>query len=292
MATPSQHQDSDGIPGPVIDDAPSRAIAVQLPRGAVPVRALAAALACGCEVTSCATAARRSRRCSRRSPPPSTRSTSRPTSSPPTPRASGSSTPARARAGRREGADPVRRGRLVRARRCVARTSCATPGLEVIDFNPIAPWRRRLRTSSHRDHRKILVVDDAVAFTGGLNIADDYAALADGGGGLARHALPGHAARSSSIWRGCSAGPGSRRAACSTRRRGAASDAPSGAGASFVRADRQHPAPLPRRVPAHVPPRDPRGARVGADRERVLLARARRAARARARGPARRRRSA
>ncbi|HEY0251439.1 MAG TPA: phosphatidylserine/phosphatidylglycerophosphate/cardiolipin synthase family protein [Kofleriaceae bacterium] len=55
-------------------------------------------------------------------------------------------------------------------------------GAEVIDFNPIAPWRARFRLS-HRDHRKIIVVDDAVAFTGGLNIADDYAATVDGGKG-------------------------------------------------------------------------------------------------------------
>lgn len=55
-------------------------------------------------------------------------------------------------------------------------------GVEVIDFNPIRMWRRRFRLS-YRDHRKILVVDDAVAFTGGLNIANDYASVADGGVG-------------------------------------------------------------------------------------------------------------
>jgi len=55
-------------------------------------------------------------------------------------------------------------------------------GCEVIDFNPISPWRRRFRLS-HRDHRKIIVVDDRVAFTGGLNIANDYAAVEDGGVG-------------------------------------------------------------------------------------------------------------
>jgi cardiolipin synthase len=55
-------------------------------------------------------------------------------------------------------------------------------GVEIIDFNPIAPWRARWNMS-HRDHRKILVVDDAVAFTGGLNISDDYAAYAVGGRG-------------------------------------------------------------------------------------------------------------
>jgi len=55
-------------------------------------------------------------------------------------------------------------------------------GVEVIDFNPIAPWRRRFRLS-HRDHRKVLVVDNIVAFTGGLNISNDYAPVDDGGVG-------------------------------------------------------------------------------------------------------------
>jgi cardiolipin synthase len=55
-------------------------------------------------------------------------------------------------------------------------------GCEVIDFNPIAPWRRRFRLS-HRNHRKVIVIDDQVAFTGGLNIANDYAAVEDGGVG-------------------------------------------------------------------------------------------------------------
>jgi cardiolipin synthase len=55
-------------------------------------------------------------------------------------------------------------------------------GCEVVAFNPIAPWRRRFRLS-HRDHRKILVVDDEVAFTGGLNISNDYASVEDGGVG-------------------------------------------------------------------------------------------------------------
>jgi cardiolipin synthase A/B len=55
-------------------------------------------------------------------------------------------------------------------------------GCAVIDFNPISPWRRRFRLS-HRDHRKIVVVDDRVGFTGGLNIADEYASVEDGGGG-------------------------------------------------------------------------------------------------------------
>jgi len=55
-------------------------------------------------------------------------------------------------------------------------------GCQVIDFNPIAPWRRRFRLS-YRDHRKIITVDDRVGFTGGLNIANDYASVEDGGAG-------------------------------------------------------------------------------------------------------------
>ncbi len=55
-------------------------------------------------------------------------------------------------------------------------------GIEVIDFNPIAPWRAKFNLS-HRDHRKILVVDNEVAFTGGLNIANDYAPVDEGGVG-------------------------------------------------------------------------------------------------------------
>ena len=55
-------------------------------------------------------------------------------------------------------------------------------GCEVIAFNPIRPWRQRFRLSL-RDHRKIVTVDDRVGFTGGLNIANDYAATEDGGAG-------------------------------------------------------------------------------------------------------------
>lgn len=55
-------------------------------------------------------------------------------------------------------------------------------GVEVIEYHPIRPWRPRFNLNL-RDHRKILVVDDQVAFTGGLNISDDYAAESDGGRG-------------------------------------------------------------------------------------------------------------
>jgi cardiolipin synthase len=43
-------------------------------------------------------------------------------------------------------------------------------------FNPVLPWRRlgrKLSTVLHRDHRKILIVDD-VGFCGGANVSLDY----------------------------------------------------------------------------------------------------------------------
>jgi cardiolipin synthase len=49
-------------------------------------------------------------------------------------------------------------------------------GISLIEFNPVNPLKRvgtawRL---NNRDHRKILVVDGRIAFTGGINISDDY----------------------------------------------------------------------------------------------------------------------
>lgn len=48
-------------------------------------------------------------------------------------------------------------------------------GGEVLAFNPIARIYPRY-APRRRDHRKILVVDGSVAFTGGLNIGDEYMA--------------------------------------------------------------------------------------------------------------------
>ncbi|HKY38596.1 MAG TPA: phospholipase D-like domain-containing protein [Polyangiaceae bacterium] len=60
-------------------------------------------------------------------------------------------------------------------------------GARVLEYNPVAPWRRRFRLSftqlSRRDHRKILVVDGNVGFTGGLNLANQWAPLEEDGGG-------------------------------------------------------------------------------------------------------------
>ncbi|MDR3567447.1 MAG: cardiolipin synthase [Syntrophobacteraceae bacterium] len=47
----------------------------------------------------------------------------------------------------------------------------------VVEFNPLNPWKvlaGKAWAVSHRDHRKILVVDGAIAFTGGVNVSAVY----------------------------------------------------------------------------------------------------------------------
>lgn len=58
-------------------------------------------------------------------------------------------------------------------------------GARVIEFNPIAPWKHRFRLSklTRRDHRKILVIDGKIGFTGGINIADFWLPREEGGAG-------------------------------------------------------------------------------------------------------------
>ncbi len=48
-------------------------------------------------------------------------------------------------------------------------------GISVVEFNPVNPFKRMISWRlNNRDHRKILVVDGTIAFTGGINITDDY----------------------------------------------------------------------------------------------------------------------
>ncbi|MBI3814816.1 MAG: cardiolipin synthase [Nitrospinae bacterium] len=54
--------------------------------------------------------------------------------------------------------------------------------VRVMEYNPIAPWKKGWQWL-RRNHRKILVVDGRIGFTGGINIADDYADIAEGGKG-------------------------------------------------------------------------------------------------------------
>ena len=58
-------------------------------------------------------------------------------------------------------------------------------GVHVIDYHPIAPWRRRFRVGvvNRRNHRKMLVVDRRIGFCGGINLALPWAPESEGGGG-------------------------------------------------------------------------------------------------------------
>jgi cardiolipin synthase A/B len=46
-------------------------------------------------------------------------------------------------------------------------------GVAVSAYHPLV-WRRPVWALNKRDHRKMLIVDDAVCFTGGLNIGEEY----------------------------------------------------------------------------------------------------------------------
>ncbi|HEX9294363.1 MAG TPA: phospholipase D-like domain-containing protein, partial [Polyangiaceae bacterium] len=56
-------------------------------------------------------------------------------------------------------------------------------GGQVYEFGPLAPFtvRFRLGKLNFRDHRKVLVVDAKTAFTGGMNIGDQWLTREDGG---------------------------------------------------------------------------------------------------------------
>ncbi len=58
-------------------------------------------------------------------------------------------------------------------------------GCRVEQYNPIAPWRARFRIGvvNNRDHRKLLVVDRQVGFTGGVNLGNEWAPESAGGAG-------------------------------------------------------------------------------------------------------------
>ncbi len=53
----------------------------------------------------------------------------------------------------------------------------AARGVHVLLYNPVAPWQVKHGrwVLMRRNHRKILVVDGRVGFTGGMNIGDEYA---------------------------------------------------------------------------------------------------------------------
>jgi cardiolipin synthase A/B len=62
------------------------------------------------------------------------------------------------------------------------RNALQDAGVQTVEYHPIIPWRPRFNLT-RRDHRKILVVDNEVGFTGGLNLNNDYAPADQGGAG-------------------------------------------------------------------------------------------------------------
>jgi len=64
--------------------------------------------------------------------------------------------------------------------------SLEAAGVALCEFNPINPLRARLFFINNRDHRKILVVDGKVAFTGGINFDGVYMS----GSGLGSQSKP------------------------------------------------------------------------------------------------------
>ncbi len=55
-------------------------------------------------------------------------------------------------------------------------------GVQVLEFNPINPLKaKREWLLNHRDHRKMLIVDGEIAFTGGVNISEVYTKKPSGG---------------------------------------------------------------------------------------------------------------
>jgi cardiolipin synthase len=56
-------------------------------------------------------------------------------------------------------------------------------GMKTLEFNPINPTKARGKwLLTQRDHRKILIVDGSVAFTGGVNISRVYSSSSLSGG--------------------------------------------------------------------------------------------------------------
>ncbi len=55
-------------------------------------------------------------------------------------------------------------------------------GVQLSWFHPLSPFRKR-RGLTVRDHRKLLVIDGAIAFLGGMNLSDAHAPVEWGGGG-------------------------------------------------------------------------------------------------------------
>jgi cardiolipin synthase len=56
-------------------------------------------------------------------------------------------------------------------------------GVMAIPYHPYRLWRPRFWTLLRRNHRKTLICDGEVAFTGGINISERWCSTHEGGGG-------------------------------------------------------------------------------------------------------------
>lgn len=56
-------------------------------------------------------------------------------------------------------------------------------GVHVVGYHKYRFWRPRLWALLRRNHRKTLVCDGRIGFTGGINISNEWVSRADGGGG-------------------------------------------------------------------------------------------------------------
>ena len=61
-------------------------------------------------------------------------------------------------------------------------TRLRNAGVQTLEYHPVGPWRPRWAWNK-RDHRKLLVCDGRVAFTGGMNVSDDNLPEDEGGRG-------------------------------------------------------------------------------------------------------------
>jgi cardiolipin synthase A/B len=57
-------------------------------------------------------------------------------------------------------------------------------GCSVFEYNPLRKWRLRWRVGNRRNHRKQLVIDGVLGMTGGVNLADPWAPVSEGGLGF------------------------------------------------------------------------------------------------------------
>jgi cardiolipin synthase len=57
-------------------------------------------------------------------------------------------------------------------------------GCDVREYNPLRRFRWRWRRGNRRNHRKLLIIDGLLGMTGGVNIANPWAPVAEGGGGF------------------------------------------------------------------------------------------------------------